>query len=64
MAAALRYVSPLEPSVLSPNTMAFVAIKMGRRQSARSRPCLEDQPADVAKTGRKPCYLGDRTLHY
>jgi len=63
MAAALRYVSPLESSVLSPNTMAFVAIKMDRRQGATSRPCLEDQSTDPA-AGRNRSYLGDRILHY
>jgi hypothetical protein len=63
MAAALRYVSPPEPSVPVPNTMAFVAIRMDRRQGARSRPPLEDQPTDPA-AGRNRGYLEDRTLHY
>jgi hypothetical protein len=37
--------------------MYFVAIKMGRRQGARSR--LEKQPTDFRQN---ICYFGDRTL--
>src|SRR5258708_35431255 len=45
-------------------TMAFAAIKIGRRQGVGSRSGREGQPTDPMTFGRKPCYLGDRTLNY
>jgi hypothetical protein len=50
--------------------MSFVAIKMGRRQGARSgaylNPYATDeqrgrQPVFIATLRRKACYFGDRT---
>ena len=56
MAASLRYIGPLEPGVLSANIMAFVAIKLGRRQDGRAAPAAKTRGL-VPTAGRKPRYL-------
>jgi hypothetical protein len=42
--------------------MAFVAIKMDRRQGALGHFCLENQLIDPAVAGPKSCDLRDRKL--
>jgi hypothetical protein len=45
-----------EPSVLSHNNMAFVAIKMGRRQGARSGAYLNRYVTDEQRS-RRPIFI-------
>jgi hypothetical protein len=63
MAASLRHLGT-RTCVRSPNNMAFVAIKMDRRQGALEQFCFESQLIDPAAAGPKSCDLPDRILFY